>query len=72
MDVSNPKTLSGSQIGLDQDESIFCPVAVTTCPHDDRFTEITNSCGSGDDRILKFYFKGFSSDSNTPNLTIKQ
>ena len=72
MDVSNPNTLLGSQVGLDSDESIFCPVAVVTCPHDDRFTEITNSCGKGDDRILKFYFMGFKSGENTPNLTIKQ
>lgn len=64
MNVKNPEQIKGTMIGLPVD-SLFCPVAVTTCSHDDRFTEITNSCGSGDNRILKFFFTGFNPSGPT-------
>ena len=59
IDPKNPKNLTGKQVGNGDDEDLFCPVAVTSCPHHERFTEITSNCGQGDARILTFVFNSF-------------
>lgn len=63
INVNQPGELTCEQIGARDDTSVFCPIHIVTCAHDDRFYEVTNSCGEGDNRIIKFYFPGFDTSS---------
>lgn len=59
IDTTKPMVLVGSDVGYYKEGNAFCPRRITSCPHHDRFIEITNHCMGETPRILKFVFNGF-------------